>query len=186
MQTTHFYNNMLNSVIYYFYPIFLATCTFGVDTVCIYYAVLSIANNYVYHYYLVVIRKHFMHYTVSGCMVCSGAADNMVLFENKKAAFEFNCSGEGDGVSRVAVNGSYNYNSPETGVSCTPVNPKTGFNYFHVSILLLASNNNTNISCEVVNATNAIVKQKIFRIQIQGNIFITVFVATIHDPASRL
>ncbi|KAL5502878.1 hypothetical protein EMCRGX_G009727 [Ephydatia muelleri] len=102
-------------------------------------------------------------------MVCFGAADNVVRFENKKAAFEFNCSGEGDVVSRVVVNGSYNYNSPETGVSCTPVNPETGFSYFHVSILLgLASNNNTNISCEVVNATNAIVEQKIFRIQIQG------------------
>lgn len=100
-------------------------------------------------------------------------ANNIVVFQNTTTGLYFNCSGGTYGYAMLTLNGSEPGNITMEGMSYgNAQDPATGINYDWLSILPIVSNNNINITCNVIDMNGACVESNSLRIQIQGNVLI--------------
>ena len=84
---------------------------------------------------------------------------------------KLNCSGGTNGIPVWKVNGSY-LSTTMLGISHgVGLDIVTGFSYRWIEIAPVPSNNNTNITCEVIDVNGALVESNSTMLLIQGTVF---------------
>ena len=105
----------------------------------------------------------------------------MVVYESKMTSLEFNCSGGTYGSTMFSLNG----NIAMEGVSSSYTqDPASGIVNSWLSILPIALNNNTNITCSVIDVNGAVVESNSLMLQIQGNVL--TLLRLVHHSSSLL